>query len=63
MGAAPRWGPAGTGPPGGRFAPTGHLRSPSHRAAHAPEWPAIPRVENTGARNSKANRDKRKKKQ
>ncbi|APP75424.1 hypothetical protein LN533_05425 [Xanthomonas vesicatoria] len=38
-------------------------RRSSHRAAHALEWPAIPSVENTVSRNSKAKRDKRKKQQ
>nr|WP_305367379.1 hypothetical protein [Xanthomonas campestris] len=41
----------------------GQLRHASHRAAHALEWPAIPSVENTVSRNSKAKRDKRKKQQ
>nr|WP_238156011.1 MULTISPECIES: hypothetical protein [Xanthomonas] len=36
-------------------------RDSSHRAAHVLEWPAIPSVENTVSRNSKAKRDKRKK--
>nr|WP_245879420.1 hypothetical protein [Xanthomonas pisi] len=38
-------------------------RCSSHREAHALEWPAIPSVENTVSRNSKAKRDKRKKQQ
>nr|WP_081022730.1 hypothetical protein [Xanthomonas phaseoli] len=48
---------------GGPVASTGQLRHASHRAAHALEWPAIPSVENTVSRNSKAKRDKRKKQQ
>ncbi|PPU75177.1 hypothetical protein XmelCFBP4644_03530 [Xanthomonas melonis] len=35
----------------------------THRAAHALEWRAIPSVEKTVSRNSKAKRDKRKKQQ
>ncbi|MCC8559679.1 hypothetical protein LN536_18165 [Xanthomonas vesicatoria] len=52
-------------PGSGRSCPhTGtSTRRSSHRAAHALEWPAIPSVENTVSRNSKAKRDKRKKQQ
>nr|WP_244667754.1 MULTISPECIES: hypothetical protein [unclassified Xanthomonas] len=63
MVVAPRSVPAKTVRPGRPAASTGQLRYASHRAAHALEWPAIPSVENTVSRNSKAKRDKRKKQQ